>query len=245
MNSRRTTSKAIEVSQLSSEDHLHMFNILSEHFLNLQFDVFEKDLREKDWVVTVNDAAGKIIGFSTLKVLSQEIEGEKIYAFYSGDTVLSKSFTGDPTWIPTWGEHVFAQAALLAPAKSYWLLLTATHRTYRILPTCFKEFIPNPKAPPNPHLKKIMDNFVLQKFPDEYDPETGVVVLKNPIPYSDAERVKARVGGHHFYTNYFREINPMYLRGDFLCCLTEIKPENLNPRGSRIVYDIRPVVAIS
>jgi len=245
MTTNYSYSSVVKIGQLSPEDREDMFLILEEHFASLDRDVFNQDLDEKDWVVRINDAQGHIEGFSTLKVLTQEFEGERIYGFFSGDTVLSKKFTGDPTWIPVWGDHVFAEADLLKPKKSYWVLLTATHRTYRILPVCFKEYIPSPYKPSDPRLKKILDGFVRQKFPEEYDAESGLVVLSKSIPYKNLEDIKSKFGDHYFYTDYFRKLNPHYERGDFLCCMTELCPENLNNSGVRIVYGIRPIVAIS
>jgi hypothetical protein len=245
MKNKSSYSKILKTDEISSIDCKRMFAILSEHFANLKFDIFERDLREKDWIVTIYSGDDKIEGFSTLKVLTQEFEGEKMHAFFSGDTVLSKAFSGNPTWIPVWADHVFAQAELMSPEKCYWLLLTATHRTYRILPTCFKQFAPNPKQPTNKRFKQIMDNFVTQKFPDEYDPDQGVVILSDSIPYKEVEEIKAQQGEHHFYTKYFREINPTFDRGNFLCCMTEIDPANVTPSGLRILYDSQPVAAIN
>lgn len=245
MAGAHTSSSVVLVQDLTSEDRRDMFTILGEHFSNLDEKVFNDDLSEKDWVIRVDDAQGKIQGFSTLKKLIQVLDGERIHGFFSGDTVLSKNFTGDPTWIPVWGDHVFAVAATLLPEKSYWILLTATHRTYRILPTCFKQYIPNPHCPTDPQLKKILDGFVRQKFPNEYDEAAGLVILDKSIPYKNIDVVKAQKGDHHFYTQYFRTLNPNFGRGDFLCCMTELNHENLTDSCVRIVYGIRPVVAIS
>jgi hypothetical protein len=245
MTTNHSYSCVVKVDELSPKDREDMFLILEEHFAGLDRVIFNRDLDEKDWVVRINDAQGHIEGFSTLKVLTQDFDGERIHGFFSGDTVLSKRFTGDPTWIPVWGDHVFAEAALLKPEKSYWVLLTATHRTYRILPVCFKEYIPNPHKPNDPRLKEILDGFVRQKFPEEYDAGSGLVVLSKSIPYKNLEDVKSKFGDHHFYTDFFRKLNPHYERGDFLCCMTELCPENLTDSCVRIVYGIRPVVAIS
>lgn len=245
MVGKNSYSKVVKTGDLSGSDRESMFQILGEHFSRLSRVNFDRDLNEKDWVVVVCDSGDQIEGFSTLKLLTQEFEGEIIHAFFSGDTVLSKRFSGDPTWIPVWGDHVFAEAELMMPEKSYWLLLTATHRTYRILPTCFNEYIPNAHKPSEPRLKKIMDNFIQQKFPNEYDKKSGLVILKESIPYKQFDDAKAQFGNHHFYTDYFKKLNPEFMRGDFLCCLTEIRSDNLNRAGVRVVYGIRPVVGIS
>lgn len=232
-----TRSRIVSVADLSESDRDRMYGILCEHFSNVEKDVFEKDLSEKDWVVRVENVDGKIQGFSTLQRMSLPHNGHTVHAFFSGDTVLTQDVMGDATWIPVWTQHVFNEAAKLAPEKTYWLLLTATHKTYRILPSCFHEFFPRPEVAPNPDIKNLMGKFVRLKFPADFREESGLVVLSNPIPYRHAGAVEleSEASEHHMATRYFKQINPNFLRGDFLCCFTEINPKNLNALGTRIL----------
>ena len=82
-----------------------------------------------------------------------------------------------------------------------------------------------------------MGHFVRKKFPEEFREESGLVVLSKSIPYRRAEQVEREVESaeHHSATVFFKQANPNFLRGDFLCCLTEITPENLTPLGQRIL----------
>jgi len=237
MVKQSTQSRVVNVGDLSEPDYEKMYNILCEHFANVDKKVFESDLREKNWVIRVEDTDGNIQGFSTLQLMTLHHSGGRAHAFFSGDTVLSKAVMGDASWIPVWTRHVFAEAAKLAPEKCYWLLLTATHKTYRILPSCFREFIPRPDQSAQPLLKDLMAKFVRQKFPQEFREETGLVVLSKAIPYRHALQVEREADSseHHNATRYFKQANPDFLRGDFLCCLTEILPGNMTPLGLRIL----------
>jgi hypothetical protein len=232
-----TRSRVADIGDLSESDSRRMYEILCEHFADVDRSVFDSDLREKSWVVLVEDDCGNIQGFSTLQRMTLQVEGRRMHAFFSGDTVLSNAIMGDASWIPVWTRHVFGEAARLAPEKCYWLLLTATHRTYRILPTCFKEFLPRPEKAPSPEMKALMGQFVRQKFPDEYREDRGLVVLSKTIPYRRPEQVGREVDSaeHHSATRYFKKVNPDFLRGDFLCCLAELSPHNLTPIGQRIL----------
>ncbi len=232
-----TQSRVVNVRDLSERDYQKMYSILCEHFSNVDRNVFESDLREKNWVIQVEDSDGNIQGFSTLQRMTLEHNGGVVHAFFSGDTVLSQAFMGDASWIPVWTRHVFFEAARMAPDQCYWMLLTATHKTYRILPSCFKEFIPRPDQPSQPLLKDLLARFVRQKFPHEFKEETGLVVLAKTIPYRHSQQVEreADSGEHRNATRYFKKVNPNFLRGDFLCCFTEISPSNLNSLGLRIL----------
>lgn len=232
-----THSRVANIGDLTESDSQRMYEILCEHFADVDRKVFDSDLREKSWVVLVEDDRGEIQGFSTLQRMTLLANGRRVHAFFSGDTVLSNAIMGDASWIPVWTRHVFGEAARLAPEKSYWLLLTATHRTYRILPTCFKEFLPRPDKVASPEMKALMGQFVRKKFPQEFREDSGLVVLSKSIPYRRPEQVEREVDSaeHHSATRYFKKVNPDFLRGDFLCCLTELSPENLTTLGQRIL----------
>jgi hypothetical protein len=146
---------------------------------------------------------------------------------------------GDPSWIAAWGEHVFSQAALLSPAKSYWVLLSSSFRTYTIISSCFKKYIPCPQDENDPHLSQIMSGFIKQKFPDEYQADKNLVILNNAISYKDGETLKLNFDHKRIATNFFYNANPNYHNGDMLGCLTEIIPSNLTAVGIRLVYGHR------
>ena len=232
---RRTYPHVVTQRDLTADDRERMFSILCEHFDNLDKAVFNRDLAEKDWIVRVDDEAGRIQGFSTLKHMSAVVDGERAHAFFSGDTVLAPQYLSESSWMSVWIDLVLEQAARFAPEKSYWLLMTATHRTYRILPACFREYIPNMDGRTDPRMVKLMEAFARQKFPDEFQPTTGTVVLSQPIPYRNADDVEASAGGHHAANRFFRRMNPGYLRGNFLCCLTEVSVANMTELGRRFI----------
>jgi hypothetical protein len=217
-----------------------MYSILCQHFADVEQSVFERDLREKDWVICVEDADGEIQGFSTLQRMTIAHGNSRVHAFFSGDTVLSEAVMGDASWIPVWTRLAFQEAAKLGPEKCYWLLLTATHKTYRILPSCFSEYIPKEGSPSPQVMKDLLGQFVRKKFPQEFNEETGLVVLSKPIPYRNAERVEREADSseHHMATRFFKQLNPEFLRGDFLCCLTELSPQNMTSLGLRILNSI-------
>lgn len=235
----RTRSRVINIGDLNDADCRRMYGILCEHFADVDPRVFERDLREKDWVICVEDMDGEIQGFSTLQRMTITHGGSRVHAFFSGDTVLSEAVMGDASWIPVWTRLVFQEAAKLTPEKCYWLLLTATHKTYRILPSCFVKYIPKEDSVAPQEMKDLMGKFVRKKFPEEFDEATGLVVLSKPIPYRNADRVEreADFSEHHTATRYFKQLNPEFLRGDFLCCLTELAPHNMTSLGRRILND--------
>jgi hypothetical protein len=235
MTKLRTYPYVVTPEDLGAEERQRMYSVLCEHFDNVDRDTFESDLSEKDWVIRIDDAEGCIQGFSTLQHMVARWRGERVHAIFSGDTVLSRAYMSESSWMGTWTQLAFSKAAELAPEKCYWLLLTATHRTFRILPSCFHRHYPDPGRPDDAEARALTGLFVRQKFPQEFCEETGTVVLENAIPYRHASEVEAASGEHREANRWFRKANPGYLRGDFLCCLTELEPDNLTALGQRIL----------
>ena len=64
--------------------------------------LFEADLRNKDFVVTLREPSGALAGFSTLAVIEAEIGGVRLRAIYSGDTIIDHAHWGTQALAFTW-----------------------------------------------------------------------------------------------------------------------------------------------
>jgi len=237
----RVASKVITPADLNGADRARMHTLMTQHFTNISAEQFERDLNEKDWVVVIQNDDLTIQGFTTLKVLELEDDGERIVAFYSGDTILSPDYWGERGWLSTWSRHVFLSAEKFPDATSYWILLTATHRTYQFLPAFFHDFYPNEEHPTPTREKRILDTFVRMKFPKEYDAEHGIVTLHDATPVRHPEDVEAMVPQEDKYAKYFVQLNPGYLNGNFLACMTRIDRSNVTRLGWRVLGELPPL----
>lgn len=234
----KTQARVTTPAELSAAERNRMYAIMCEHFLNVNRDTFDRDLSEKNWVVRMDDADGTLQGFTTLKLL-RHTEGDTQYlGFFSGDTVLAPDFASEGAWLGVWSRFVFEIAEQYPECRSYWVLLTATHRTYRMMTSAFQVFYPDPNRPNAELERRLVAAFVRQKYPSEFDEERGIVSSHDPIPYRHAAEVEAASGDHNHYNQFFRQINPGYLKGDFLCCLTEISRLNMTPLGRRVAAGV-------
>ena len=118
----------------------------------------------------------------------------------------------------------------------YWILISKGYKTYRYLPTHFKEFYPRYDMPTPDFHKKLTDNFGEVKYPDDYDPKTGVLYTGGK-----ADAVKegvAEMKEHHFenpHLKFFAEANPGYVDGDELVCLIKASFDNLNDNTQKLL----------
>lgn len=214
-----------------------MYRLMADYFDNIKRELFERDLVEKHWAVVLFDREDRVQGFTTILAMQIEDEGQKLLGFYSGDTVLAPKFWGEHRWLSVWSRHVFSMAEQQPDARAFWILLTATHRTYQFLPAFFLEYHPRPDRSSPSNWKRWLDRFVQQKFPDEYDADRGVVRLRDQTPVRDPARAAANIPPSDPHAQFFLQRNPGYLQSDFLACITEINRANTTRLGRRILDD--------
>ena len=228
------------VGELAPDEHERLYILLTRYFANVTRTQFEQDLAEKDRVILLTDGlTGQIQGFSTLMQLQILVDDQPVVAFFSGDTIVERAYWGESVLSRSWARYVFRQAAqirqVVPETGVYWFLICSGYKTYRFLPTFFREFYPAYDRPTPPVVKRILDGLAWLKFPSEYDAERGVVRLRQATPL----RPEVAVVTEHLLANphvaFFVAANPGHVDGDELGCLTEIIPENLTPAGRRML----------
>jgi hypothetical protein len=234
------TTVARRLDELSQADFDRLFELMSEHFAGIDRGHFEHDLREKEWVFLVLEhGTERIVGFSTLMSLRTELDGEPLVAWFTGDTVIAPEHWGDRGFIRTVGKHMFALRKSLHDGPVYWVLLTCTNRSYRLMPGMFETYHPRRDTPTSPELLRKLEKLVRMKFPDEYDAEKTVVALKEPTP---VQGDRAAISDRHLAdpeVAFFVQANPGYARGDYLACFTLLSYDNVNRLGRRI-WSVEP-----
>jgi len=227
----------VRVQDLSVADRLAMFELFAHYFANVRFERFAKDLDEKEWVVlTRSQPSATVQRFSTFRLLHAEVDGQPVQAIFNGDTVHAPQNQARTEL----GLQVFLRFLLalkeergLAPL--YWLVMTATHKTYCYLPFLLKTYYPSPHWPTPPDVLRCRDAMARVKFPDEFDPAAGIVRLKEPTPYLPGQAPVTPAKRHNPHLKLFMEQNPGFKNGDFLVCLAEFSRANLTDAGLRLV----------
>ena len=217
-----------------------MHALLARYFANATRAGFERDLAEKEWAILLADAAsGELGGFSTLMRLRATVDGKPVVAFFSGDTIVAREYWGESALARLWAGHVFALADGVRrdepDAAVYWFLISSGYKTYRFLPTFFREFYPTHERPTPPGIRRTLDVLGELKFGAAYDRVRGVVRLAQATPLRPGV---AELGARHLrdpHVAFFAAANPGHARGDELACLTEVHPSNLTPAGRRML----------
>lgn len=221
-------SYVVKPASLSRRVREEMFQLMCNYFDDLNRDVFERDLNEKQWVICLAQrGTGRICGFSTLCLIKTTLGDRSIHAFFSGDTIIHRNCRGSLLLEKEWLRLVFKKVRDDPSTEWYWFLISKGYRTYRYLPVYFHRYYPAPGSDGDSAEKEVLDHLGYLRFGDRYDAESGIIQcscdyrLKPGVSDISEELLKdLRIA-------FFQKKNPGWLKGDELACLVRLEEGNL------------------
>jgi hypothetical protein len=230
-------SDAIEVCRIGTEDRDVMFRLMEQNYCNMRRDRFDADLDSKRWVIQVRcPDTLRLVGFSTQVVLESQIDGRRVRALYSGDTVMDRDYWGDPALAHAWGNFALELADRNQDGELYWFLTSKGFRTYRYLPLFFHTYYPLQESPTPPWERSIIDVFGRLIGRETYDPRRMII---RAGPHKDFVRGDIADPGMRLSTDrhirFFVECNPGFGIGDELCCLAPLSRANFTRAAHRVI----------
>ena len=225
----------VKINEISQSEMEEMYILMTEFYDNVEKEIFLKDFKEKDYCIILKDYKNKIKGFSTQKIMKFNFENEEIYGVFSGDTIIDKENWGNLTLFKVFANFFFSFGEKYQ--NFYWFLIVKGYKTYKFLPTFYKEFYPNYKLETPERFKNIIDLFGEIKYPDEYNKESGVIeykVIKDSLKKGVADITEKELKDKN--VQFFLESNPNYEKGNDLVCITSLKIENLREKTLKILF---------
>jgi len=230
------SSSLLARADLNPGDRTGMFALLERHFAGVSREQFEQDLDSKDCVLLLRDAAGGLVGFSTLAVYETSVDAAPVSVVCSGDTIVDPAAWSSAALPRDWISAVKQLRNRFPRGPYYWLLLTSGFRTYRLLSTFWKDFWPRFDTATPIAMQRLLDALAVERFGDRYDRNAGVVrferpqVLRSHLAGVPPERLRDP------HVAFFALRNAGHFRGDELVCLCELSDSNLTRAGARMVF---------
>ncbi len=213
----------------------NLLTLHSRYFRNVCQDLFFRDLNAKDHVILLRDGT-QIVGFSTLQVLRLSVAEIPRVFLFSGDTIVDRRYWLDSHLAGCFGHYMLRLMDQYPDTPLYWFLISKGFRTYRFLPVYFKVFYPACDRPAPLEYSKLLDAIAVSRFPDAYDPNTGIISFRGSRDSLRPEECKIPEGRlNDPHVRFFLDRNPDFDHGDELACLADITRENLNQYAWRVI----------
>lgn len=240
LTDERNGLAVVDVASITSAQRRDMLDLLQICYTNVSPAQFNRDLDEKEWVILGTDArSGGIWCFSTLRTLCVTVDGERVVAFYSGDTASRPDTRGGATAAGTRlviRKMFYEMNRGLSTADRFvWFTINSTFRGYRLTSMIFREYVPTPGRPLSPAQTRLVAELCRVKGL-AFDPSTGIVRLENPTMPRELFSAGEVSRQDDPYIRFFLSANPGAGAGERLASLIELSAENLTPVGERMVF---------
>lgn len=205
------------------------------HYANTFPDDFTRDLYNKSEVILLFDSTSdELVGFSTQHIFPFKISGKEILVLFSGDTIIRKEYWGSLQLSIAFGE-IMTNAINENPDREfYWMLNPKGARTFKFLPVYFIEYYPNHKIRTPDDIKSIIDALGYHLYPERYDPIHGVIRALPEGQYLRKEFHQSEITSNKALNSFF-SLNPGYVNGDEIVCLTRLSYDNIRPYIKKVL----------
>jgi hypothetical protein len=231
----RTTGYTIAVPDLQPSDRERMFQLLSDSYLGVKREAFDRDLAAKEHVILLRSNEGEIVGFSTQVRLRLTLPDRTVVAVFSGDTIVTEQHRGT---FETAREicRYFRRALEEHPKEEvYWLLICKGWRTYRVLRLFFRDYSPRADTADPLAFRDVADAFGNSRYPRLYQSSSRLIVFPG-----EAQRIRPgspEAVDHRRSDSsqlFFEKANPDHERGNELVCVAPIREDNFTAVARRL-----------
>lgn len=214
----------VRIKKIKRHEIDRMYELFSQYYDNHTKETFEHDLFEKNHVILLRDKTnGSLQGFSTLLRVPLKKSGKKVIGVYSGDTVINKEYWGSPALGIEFLKYLWKLKVKSPGTAVYWFLISKGYKTYLLMAKNFSTYYPRFDAETPSEYKTLMNDFYSNKFGENYQSETSLIVykgkacsLKEHVADITPELLKEpRIA-------FFQEQNPEWAHGNELACIAKM-----------------------
>ncbi|HEV8254234.1 MAG TPA: hypothetical protein VGQ78_05730 [Vicinamibacteria bacterium] len=232
----RLRSEITDASALRAHEVERLYALHEASYDGVDRARFRRDLEEKRWVILLREAEhGEVVGFSTQRILDASVQGRRVRALFSGDTVIDPAYWGEQALVRAFCQLIGRLQTEGGDRALFWFLISKGHRTYLYLPTFFVEFWPRHDRPTPTFEAELIRVLGETRYPGEFDPATGLI---RPRGAHDRLKRGLDTSAHRArnpHVAFFVSRNPGHAEGHELACVADLSPQNIRPHVRREV----------
>ncbi|KAF0808901.1 hypothetical protein A167_02368 [Alcanivorax sp. S71-1-4] len=205
-------------------DLQQMYEIFCHYYHNTSLDLFLRDLSKKQGLFLIRRRSDqRIVGFSTLAVLTLRDGRRTVRGVFSGDTIIEREYWGSRALQTQFFLRMLWLRVRYPFTPLFWLLISKGYKTYLLLANNFFRFYPNP-AGDDPRHQSLVEQYCEHMFPGSYDPQRRLLdfgddyqrLRENVADITDDMRERfPRIA-------FFETRNPSWRQGTELPCLGQL-----------------------
>jgi hypothetical protein len=223
--------RTLAAPALREEEARSMFALFERYYVDVSFERFLADLREKTHVLLFfapepgnpRRWPGRVVGFSTAVLTALPAIPGATFLF-SGDTVVESDWQGAGLLQRAFF-LLMLRTRLRHPLRPvYWMLISKGYKTYLLMTHHFPRGFPRHDAPTPPELQRAMETYYTHRYAGAYDARSGLIDfgesrgavrgrLAEPTPEALTDPGVA----------FFLKRNPGWREGRELACIAEIR----------------------
>lgn len=229
-------SRTMSVASLDEGARRRMSSLMSVCYEGVTRERFEADLAAKAFVILLYArATGELVGFSTIRVARETLDGRAVEVVFSGDTVIHPDHWGGKSLQAAFGRFVIGRKLRSPATPVLWLLLSGGYKTYLLMTNNFPASTPNRNGSARAPRADFLRRLCAEWFGAEFDAARGVVRfgaghyrVREGVAPIDADT------SAHPDVAFFLSRNPGHADGDELACLAELRLRDLARAFARI-----------
>ena len=223
--------KGATVSRESLTEHqrAQMLALMQVCYAGVGAERFARDLADKQYVILLSARrSGELVGFSTLRVSEEQVEGRAVEVVFSGDTVIHPDYWGQKELQVRFGRFMLARKLRHPMRPLLWLLLSAGYKTYLLAVNHFPRTVPRHDWEAPPERVSFLRALAGRWFGEQYDETKGTVCFAGThYRVRDGVSPIDREAAAHPHIAFFARNNPVHAEGEELVCLAEIRARDL------------------
>lgn len=223
--------KGATVSRESLTEHqrAQMLALMQVCYAGVSAERFARDLADKQYVILLSARrSGELVGFSTLRVSEEQVEGRAVEVVFSGDTVIHPDYWGQKELQVRFGRFMMARKLRHPLRPVLWLLLSAGYKTYLLAVNHFPRTVPRHDWEAPPARVSFLSELAGRWFGEQYDGKKGTVRFAGAhYRVRDGVSPIDREAAAHPHIAFFARNNPAHVDGEELVCLAEIRARDL------------------